>query len=258
MNPALFVSWRSGDETNGHWGPVGRLEYVRDSKIYRFRYTNGARTLPGFRPLIGMTDLDIVYDSDELFPVFTSRLMAKSRPEYAAYLSWSGFDPITPPDPITLLAVTEGRRETDQLEVFPCPMPDAEGLYHNKFFVHGVRWMGREAIKGIEGLAAGEPLGLMPDFSNPYDRNAVALRTMHREGRFLVGYVPRYLAADARTLIQNCDPDWLTVTVERVNRDAPMQNRLLCTMRACWPENFRPCSGDQYQPISNTLKVAAE
>jgi hypothetical protein len=78
MNPALFVSWRSGGETNGQWGPIGRLEYVRDRKVYRFRYTNGARTLPGFRPLIGMSYLEEIYDSDELFPVFTSRRAATS------------------------------------------------------------------------------------------------------------------------------------------------------------------------------------
>jgi hypothetical protein len=257
MNPALFVAWRSGDETNVQWRPVGRLEFIQASKVYRFQYTKGAQ-LSGFRPLVGMADLDTIYESDELFPVFANRLLARSRTEYSAYLSWSGFDPVTPPDPIALLAVTEGRRQTDQLEVFPCPTPDSNGMYHNKFFVHGVRWMGKEAIKSIEGLAVGDKLGVMPDFSNPYDRQAVALRSMRSEAPFLVGYVPRYLAPDVQTLIRECDQENLIVTVARVNSDAPLQNRLLCEMRACWRTGFRPCSGELFEPILDNLQVAAE
>jgi HIRAN domain len=248
MNSALFVAWRSGDNANGQWGPVGRLERDSVRNVYRFCYTNGARSLVGFKPLTGMPDLTSIYESEKLFPVFANRLLVRSRTEYDAYLSWSGFDPLTQPDPIAILGVTGGRRDTDALEVFPCPVPDDDGLYSNKFFVHGIRHVGFQAIKGIENLVCGTQLGLLHDFSNAHDRHAIVLRTMDRD-RHLIGYVPRYLAGDVLRLMRDCEPEFLTVHVERVNPDAPLQHRLLCRMTGCWPESFRPCRDEIYQPI---------
>jgi hypothetical protein len=49
--------------------------------------------------------------------------------------------------------------------------------------------------------------------------------------------------------VQACDVDRINLSVERVNRDAPLQNRLLCRMRACWPDGFLPCSGEEFLPI---------
>lgn len=247
MSHALFVAWRSGGQTGGRWGPVGRLEHGPGG--YRFVYTRGAQMLEGFRPFPGMSDLELVYESEELFPLFANRLLAPSRPEYEAFLMWGGFDPDNPPDPIALLGVTEGRRATDQIEVFPCPMPDAQGCYLTKFFLHGVRWMAPAAWERIHRLREGERLGLMLDFMNPYDPRAVAVRTCDDRGRLMLGYVPRYLAYDVRQVSLRCDPDFVTVTVERVNPDAPLQQRLLCRMSACWPEDFRPCSGEEFQPL---------
>jgi hypothetical protein len=125
MSNALYVAWRSGADAEGHWGPVGRLEH--EGYFYRFVYTRGALTLPRFEPFPGMPHLDRVYESAQLFPVFANRLLSPSRPEYQRFLSWSGFSAADPPDPIALLGVTEGRRATDALEVFPCPAPDVEG-----------------------------------------------------------------------------------------------------------------------------------
>ena len=247
MNPALYVAWRSGGDTDGRWGPIGRLEYDQDT--YVFSYTKGAQRLSGFKPLVGMPDLHATYQSAELFPIFANRLLSRSRREYDAYLRWSGFDPDQPPDPISILGVTEGRRQTDAIELFPCPLPDGEGCYLNKFFVHGVRWMPDTAIACIGQLRPGDVLGLMPDFSNPHDPNAVALRTMTDKERYLIGYVPRYLAHDVRSLLRECDPEFITVIVERVNPDAPLQHRLLCRMRACWPEGFQPCRDEAFDPI---------
>ena len=123
---ALLVAARSADLSNGGWSPIGRLEF--DDGIYRFVYTKGARTATGFTPFSGMEDLEEIYDSNELFPVFANRLLPHSRPEYEAYLRWSGFDPANPPDPIAVLGVTEGIRRTDMIELFPCPVPDEARL----------------------------------------------------------------------------------------------------------------------------------
>jgi hypothetical protein len=247
MDNALFVAWRSGDDAHGCWGPVGRLE--REGNVYRFVYTRGARRLQGFRPFPGMDDLETVYESEELFPLFANRLLTPSRPEYEAFLVWGGFDPNNPPDPIALLSVTEGRRATDSVEVFPCPTPDSRGCYLTKFFLHGIRWMAPAAWERIAKLKQGEQLALMLDVMNRYDRHAVAVRTCDVTGRMLIGHVPRYLAFDIGSLCRSCEPDFIEVTVERVNPDAPLQHRLLCRMNACWPEGFRPCSDGDYLPL---------
>lgn len=242
---ALLVASRTGNHENGKWGPVGRLEH---DGVYRFVYTQGARTLEGFLPFYGMEDYEMVYESDELFPIFANRLLPKSRPEYEAFLRWSGFDPNDPPDPISILGVTEGIRQTDAIEVFPCPVPDADSCYLNKFFLHSLRWMPPAAIEKVSRLNENEPLYMMLDVCNKWDSHAVALRTSDEE-RILIGYVPRYLAQDVSNLVSDCDPDFIQVFVHRVNLDAPLQQRLLCRMHACWPENFRPCAGDAFRPI---------
>lgn len=247
MTNSVFIAWRSGDESAGEWGPVARVDH--GPRGYRFAYTKGARSLPDFQPFVGMPDLDAVYESDDLFPLLANRLLTKSRPEYEAYLTWGGFDPNNPPDPLALLAVTEGRRQTDSVEVFPCPQPDADGCYLNKFFLHGVRWMPVAAQERIVRLQPGEKLGLMLDMQNPYDPNAVAVRTTDVIGRLLIGYVPRYLASDVWTLFAGCEPDFIDLTVERVNAGAPLQQRVLCRMSACWPDDFLPCSREEFQPI---------
>ena len=86
---SLFVAWRPPMPDRTGWRPVGRLEH--DGGLYRFSYTRGALK-PGFRPFAQMDRLEHVYESVDLFPLFANRLLPKSRPEYEAYLRWSGFD----------------------------------------------------------------------------------------------------------------------------------------------------------------------
>ena len=98
MKQALFVAWRTRDPENPGWGPVGRLEF--EEGVYRYFYTEGAQSLSGFGPFSQMSNLNEVYESIELFPLFSNRLLSKNRPEYEAYLSWGGFEHDNPPDPI--------------------------------------------------------------------------------------------------------------------------------------------------------------
>lgn len=242
---SLFVAWRPAYPDQTGWRPIGRLEF--DDSLYRFYYTRGARN-PDFQPLWGMENLEQIFESTELFPVFKNRLLSESRSEYEDFLRWSGFDRELPPDPVAILAVSEGRRETDAIEVFPCPQPDGDRCFCNRFFLHGIRWLSPLAIGRVNQLQPGETLKLMPDPQNDYDPHAVGVRCV--EDRAFVGYVPRYLARDVGRLFDECGPRAVTITVNRVNLDAPLQNRVLCEMKACWPDGFRPCSDDDFLPIA--------
>ena len=243
---SLYVAWRPSDASKG-WRPVGRLDFCEP--VYRFQYTKGAKF--GFHPFPGMSDLHATYTSVELFPIFANRLLSKSRPEYVEFLRWGAFEGNAQPDPLSILGVTEGLRQTDAIEVFPWPHPDASGCFSNKFFLHGIRWLPKSSLDRIAMLESGEPLKLMLDVQNGDDPQAVGLRT--EVDRTLIGYFPRYLAQDVWQLLHRCDVSFMHVTVNRVNATAPLQNRVLCQMRACWPEGFRPCSTEEFQPLSETI-----
>lgn len=253
MKNRLYVAWRSGDQSQSRWGPIGVLERTAAGS-YRFAYTLGARQLPGFSPFPGMSRYDEVYESDELFPMFANRLLNPSRPEYKESLMWSGFDPASPPDPIQLLGVTEGRRQTDSLEVFPCPEPDPDGCFTAKFFLHGLRHASPEAIAHVATLQPEDELRIVPEDENHVDRFAVAVWTQNGvEHR--IGYVPRYLAQDIRELKEQCSPGFAQLRVQRINPRAPLQQRVLCRMNACWPDGFRPCSSPEFQPLADLERV---
>jgi hypothetical protein len=121
----------------------------------------------------------------------------------------------------------------------------------SKFFLHGLRHMPEAARTRVLTLQPDEPLFPMLDVCNPVDPNAVALRDENE--RVMLGYIPRYLAHDGWKLFQDCDPDYIKVFVHRVNKDAPLQQRLLCRMHACWPDGFEPCSGEEFQPIPQDM-----
>lgn len=241
---SLFVAWRPPMPDPTGWRPVGRLEH--GGGLYRFWYTHGARK-PRFLPFAQMEQLEQVYESEELFPIFANRLLSESRPEYESYMRWSGFDFDIPPDPILILGVTEGIRQTDAVEVFPCPVPNGEGCYFNRFFLHGIQWLPEAALTRIGKLEKSQPLKLMLDLQNAVDPHAVAVRTETELTQ--IGYVPRYLAHDVWQLVQQCSVDFIKLSVARVNRDAPLQNRVLCEMHACWPDGFQPCDGEDFAPI---------
>ena len=255
MTTSLFVAWRAGGPDDGHWGPVGRLD--RNGSGYRFSYTKGAKTLRGFSGFPEMENLDAVYESEELFPLFANRMLDVSRPEYDAFLAWSGFENESPPDAIAILDVTEGRRVTDSIEVFPLPMPGADGAYISTFFLHGIRWIPEPAHARIERLQIGERLGLTFDMSNHHDRAAVSVYTVGQHDRYHIGFVPRYLAREMRRLIEQAGRELVEISVARVNLDAPTQQRLLCRVRAFWPDGFRPCSDNGFERVGQSSASAA-
>jgi hypothetical protein len=249
----LFVAWRGTGPKNGYWAPVGRLDF--EGGNYRFCYTHGARAKAsaGFQPFPQMNDLDQVYESEELFPVFANRLLSRSRPEYDTFLRWGGIEPDSEPDPIAILGVTEGIRQTDSFEVFPCPSRH-DGSFVTKFFLHSVQRLPPPAADRIGQLHPADPLFPMRDEFNATDPLAAAVRT--DDPKMLIGYVPRYFSPDLWKLSEMTAGNGLgrlAMSVDRVNPDAPPQHRLLCRVEANWPEGFHPCSGEEYQPIPQNL-----
>src|ERR1700722_14600602 len=127
--PILFVSWRSPQTRLIY--PVGRLTFDAATHRYEFRYIRSAlkATQDGFPPFPEFPKLDAVYGAMQIFPLFANRVMPVSRPGYRSFLEALGLSADTA-HPMTILSRTGGRRETDQIELFPLPMPDASsGCY---------------------------------------------------------------------------------------------------------------------------------
>jgi hypothetical protein len=194
-----------------------------------------------------MTDLRAKYFSKRLFPLFANRILAESRPEYERYLSWMGLhDGVA--NPLDILARTGGIRATDSLQIYVCPEKNLEGKYETHFFCHGIRHLSGIVANYVLGLKQGDALYPMLDVLNPFDAQAVALRTA--DPAMMIGYTPRYLARDVARLAA-LSKDNFEAEIERVNAEAPIQYRLLCRLTAEWPENFSACSDSVFESLYN-------
>ena len=240
---ALFVAWQ--DPASRQWAPVGQL--TRDDHLYRFVYTRGAEKMKNFSPFGMMTDLKKEYISDDLFPLFANRTLAKSRPEYSEYLEWLGMSSKTY-DELDELARTGGLRATDSLELFPCPEPTKNHNYVVYFFGRGLRYLHSENQLRALDILPKERLYLMPDIQNEYDKKALLLRT--DDPITLVGYAPRYYAGEFGELVSMVGEEKIKVTVERVNPKAPLQFRVLCKLTAPWPATFHPCNKGLFKSLA--------
>ena len=248
-----FLAWR--DPERRGWHSIGRLSY--DGTFYEFVYTKGmehASQVAGFRPLASFPESYVRYLSPELFALFSNRLPQTSRPDYAEFVQWLSA-PETVYDPIALLALSGGRRVTDTLEVFPCPVRDSTGLFHIRFFVHGLRHLSAASIVRAEKLIVGERLLLQHDFQNPHDPYALMLRTseLSENDIYPIGFTPRYLLEDLHSLLRTGQSAPI-VTVAKVNPSpAPVWFRVMCSLTAAWPANYQPFAGHAYQPIAESL-----
>ena len=241
----LCVFWQNPETRR--WYPVGIL--TRTADLYEFVYTKGATDAEGFVPFGRMKDLGKIYQSPELFPLFANRVLARSRPEYDHYVRWIGAD-TAPDDEMLILARTGGARATDSLTVYAKPEPNERSEFDLLFLCHGIRHLPRAAIERINALKEGDALYPMLDVLNPFDGDAVSLRT--NDPVWLIGYVPRFFAKDTRMCIQTTEPSQVRLQVMRLNLDAPLQLRLLCRLTAPWPKGFEACSGPEFEPLVKT------
>jgi len=203
-----------------------------------------------------MTNLRATYESDTLFPLFTNRLLSKSRPEYSAYLRWLDVNKDDPLADLAILARSGGLRSTDSLEVFPEPERTLDGNYEVTFAIHGLRYLPASALEQIESLTPGTRLFLLSDLQNPFHSLALALRT--DAPPVFVGYCPRYLSRDFHEVLEVSKPENVKVLVKKLNKDAPLQYRMLCKLSAPWPTNFEPCKGRLYRPLQSPVREAAK
>jgi len=246
-SPVLFVTWRS-PKTHSII-PIGRLIYRDEDELYEFAYIRKAQKArqKGFLPFLDFPYLGNFYLSHQLFPLFANRVLASTRPEFNAYAGGLGLSAETA-NPMQILARTGGRRETDQIEMFPLPLPDPQtGAFVTHCLIRGIRYMPQPFVEErIACLNPNEPLMILWDAQNEIDAAALTVRTLDS---VLLGYLPAYLKWELWQLLIACPQ--CRVFVERVNPPpAGVHHRLLCRVEGSWPAGYVPFSTEDYQPIN--------
>jgi hypothetical protein len=243
----LFVAWQAPDPTRA-WFPIGRLDASTDRQDYVFRYTNGAlraQERAGFEPLVAFPEFDRRYESSELFPLFKNRILEPNRKDFAEYLQWLDLDPAHA-DPIEILGLTGGERQTDSLEVFPKVQKQPDGTISCRFFLHGLRHVSLAARERATTLIENEALQVAIEVNNPATGYAVQLQTS--DGH-LIGWAPRYLVNDLRAAL--LEHSTITAVVRRINRlGAPFARRVLVELCGGVPTAFEPMTSDEYVVVA--------
>ncbi len=242
----LFVAWQSPAPTRA-WFPIGRLDAENNAK-FSFGYTRGAldaQRESGFKPLVSFPKFEDRYESNELFPVFKNRVLDPGRKDFAEYLGWLDLDPMHT-DPIEILALTGGERQTDSLEVFPKIIKHADNSFTCRFFLHGLRHVSEAARMRATKLREREPLQVAIELNNPATEIAIQLQTADCH---LIGWAPRYLVGDLLDAIQ-VHP-LVEATIQRNNQiAAPLARRVLIELKGQLPQNYEPMTSNQFQLIA--------
>jgi hypothetical protein len=244
----LFVAWQAANSSRA-WFPIGRLDASVDRHEYVFRYTQGAlraHERAGFAPLVAFPEFKRRYESSELFPLFKNRVLDPGRKDFLEYLGWLALDPASA-DPIEILGLTGGERQTDSLEVFPKVNKKPDGTFSCRFFLHGLRHVSVAGKARAEELRTDEPLQVAIEVNNPATGLAVQLQTTDCH---IIGWAPRYLVQDLCTAIASHSR--IDAQVTRINRvDAPAARRVLIQLRGGLPGNVEPMTSDEYEVLAS-------
>lgn len=184
MNNYLYLVWKD-PHTRSNF-VVGKLS--RNEK-YTFEYCEdfGKAESCGWPKLRAFPE-EIVYESDNLFPVFASRLPDRKRRDIDKILEKYGLLEF---DDFELLRKSEGRLPIDTYSFIDPIFPEMETVQRD-FYIMGIRHhapCNGENCEFLPKVNVGDELNLVREPENLHDANALKMIT--QSGEFL-GYVPRY------------------------------------------------------------------
>jgi len=241
---SLFLAWQDAGTTRA-WFPIGRLDADVEHSSYHFGYTHGAERAAqeaGFKPLLSFPDFNNSYESRELFPLFRNRVVGSDREDFHDYLQQ--LDLPDGADPITILGISGGTRQTDNLEMFPKLERRQDGSFVCRFFLHGSRHVHLIAHNRIDALKNDDSLQVSLELNNPATGPALQLES---SDYVMLGWTPRYLVFDLiKAIVES--PTRISARVVRVNpAPAPSNQRVLVELKGSLPANYEPMSGSDFQ-----------
>lgn len=235
---SVFVMWQDSAVTR-MWHPVAKLTQESEKK-YLFNYTKGAEH-QHFTFFPSMEEKTESYTSERLFTFFENRLIPESRPEHDSMFEWSGMS-VDSKDYLELLAISGGEKKTDHFRIVNIPKNE-DGFYRIKFFVSSINYLTDEERKSLKSLKSQDKLQYQFDLENNIDTDATILL---KEDEIKVGYLPHYLCKDLKNLLNYIEKEDIQISVIKVNPDAPAQFKVLCELKAPWPNNFNAFNDDEF------------
>jgi len=244
----LFLAWQDKAQTRA-WFPVGQLDVLRQTPLYRFRYIHGAMLAhdkTGFAPLYDFPDFYRSYESSDLFPLFKNRVLTPRRPDFLEYLRL--LDLPEQANPVEILSVDGGYRATDSFGVFPKIERGVNGAFRCRFFLHGwQRHVSQNARQRIESLVPSEKLYVTIELTNPATQLAVQIQT---EDYHMIGWAPRYLVKDLVRAMAEAPGDYRAEVVQINPVPAPSKQRVLVELSGHWPTGYQPMATGEFKPLT--------
>lgn len=235
---SVFVMWQDSTGTR-MWHPVAKLTQ-QTSSGYTLSYTKGAQH-KRFSFFPNMQDISKSYNSDRLFSFFRNRLIPESRPEHDSMFEWSDLS-TNSKDYLELLAISGAEKKTDHFRIVNLPKNE-DGFYRIKFFVSSINYLDEIEKNSVALLKSGDRLTHQFDQENLVDLDATILL---KEDNVRVGYLPHYLCRDLKNLLEYLGENEICIKVLKVNLNAPSQFKVLCELKAPWPEKFNAFNDDEF------------
>ena len=175
----IFLSWRPGIGKSRTM--VGLIERV-DGQL-KFKYLEEGVESAKKKGFVGYPGLPLdqnVYSSDFL-DLFSKRIIDMSRNDIDDLLTFWKIDKIYKNDTLYMLAMTQGKMQTDGFEFLACFIPtkqlvfvtDIAGLFHTKF--------------NLSLLKVGSKLNFEKETDNEFDQNAIKI--LYNKSK--VGYIKK-------------------------------------------------------------------
>lgn len=193
----IYLVWK--DYKTRHRYIVGELS--RNGK-YEFKYRDediNKAIEKGFEPLIAFPNINEVYENQDIFPAFSSRLPDKRRRDVKEILAKYK---LLKYDAFELLKKSGGKLPTDSLE-FIDPIFLDETNIEREFHIAGVRYYDycdKENKCARLKLEINEELVLAKDCNNKYDKYAIKVKN---KGNKVIGYIPVFFSKEISKAIES-------------------------------------------------------
>ncbi len=183
----IYLIWKN---------PQTRRQYIvaelSKNGVYEFNYGHEINEAlnNGFEPLISFEDVDKTYQSDILFPVFSSRLPDKKRQNIKDILDKYNLSEY---DAYKLLKRSGARLPIDNLEfidpiIFNSELKEVKRIFYLAGPRHYIGCDGIDCSLSI-CLERGEQLFAVLEPENKFDSKAIRLVNSEKQ---LIGYIPKY------------------------------------------------------------------
>lgn len=210
----ILVVWKDPIERNRY--VIGQI-YKNGRYEFCYGYDIEKAMKKGFDPLIAFNNVNEVYESDILFPAFSSRLPDRRRKDIDKVLKKYGMEEY---DAYRLLKRSGGRLPIDTLEFVDPIKPEDKGNILRYVYIAGVRHHSfcdkrgcSENCINLVHLEKGMKLELKLESENKVDPNAVAIYAEDTK----IGFIPRYNSEAITKVIK--DGRSVECTIEEINKD---------------------------------------